>query len=102
MEKFKGTKGPWVLKDSVSGKSNYNIIGTALGGKYKIARVPFVSEYDKDETLYNATLIASAPELLEALQKVLDNFSKYMNSGDEEVYWSGVSSVNKALGNNET
>lgn len=74
MEK-KYTKGPWKVQRSES-KPAYNIIGTALGGKYKIARCPIVDfgpEYPEtnkaelEEVQANAKLIAASPELLEAL-----------------------------------
>ena len=74
MEK-KYTRGPWKVKRSES-KPAFNVIGTALGGKYKIARCPitdFGSTYPETnkaeliEVEANAKLIAAAPELLEAL-----------------------------------
>ena len=80
---FKGTKSPWKVKHSES-KEAFNVIGTALGGKYKIARCPYfkgridgkLSEaYNESERLEaeaNALLISKAPEMLEMLQNIVD------------------------------
>lgn len=71
MKDFKGTKGKWDVKHSQS-KTAFNVIGTTLGGKYKIARCPYVKspiKADEKEAHANAKLIAAAPELLSKLQK---------------------------------
>ena len=71
------TKGPWQVKHSES-KPAFNVVGTALGRRYKIARCPitgFGSTYPETnkaeliEVEANAKLIASAPELLAALKE---------------------------------
>jgi len=62
---FKGTKGEWDIRHSES-KNAYNVVGTVLGGKYKVARCPYVDGSDMSEAKANAALIAAAPELLEA------------------------------------
>lgn len=70
----KHTPGPWEMRGKSEWGDHFNVIGTKLGGKYKVARVPFVV-YDvsgekvidvKDirEARANATLIAAALELL--------------------------------------
>lgn len=46
---FKGTPGPWKVQISQSGKHNFNITSTTLGVKFKIARIPFIIEDDKDD-----------------------------------------------------
>lgn len=63
----KHTPGPWRVKRSES-KPAFNVVGTKVGCKYKIARCPYISDDDKQEAEANAKLIAAAPELLEALQ----------------------------------
>jgi hypothetical protein len=68
------TKGPWIVKHSES-KTAFNVIGTVLGGKYKIARCPYVvtnngngiDKKEKAEAEANAKLISTAPEMLDAL-----------------------------------
>jgi len=75
MDNKKFTKGKWEVKHSES-KPAFNVVGTQLGGKYKIARCPYMQdktfskEYNNkeiDEAQANAKLIASAPEMLEML-----------------------------------
>ena len=78
MSNFKGTKGKWEIKHSES-KDAFNICGTLVGGKYKIARIPYLvtkssiklTEKDKKNAQYDAQLIAHAPEMLEMLEKSL-------------------------------
>jgi len=54
MKEFKGTPGPWV----VHGTTIY-----VAGGGFDVRNMPKAEE--------NAQLIAAAPELLEALQKII-------------------------------
>jgi len=75
---FKGTPGEWEVKHSQS-KSAFNIVGTVLGSKYKIARCPYstfennkiLSEKEKRECEANALLMSEAPNLLKALQNMV-------------------------------
>ena len=90
---------------SQSGKNNYNIVGDVLGGKYKIARVPFVMEDDKLEAERHANLISASPELYNALAKLLKHYKELVDSGDcgfwnaedEKEYIEGINAINKAL-----
>lgn len=76
---FKGTKGEWDIKHSES-KDAFNIVGTVVGGHYKIARIPYlvteslieVNRREKLEAQYNSKLISKAPELLELLNQFLE------------------------------
>ena len=83
MTNFKGTKGKWRLKHSES-KNAWNIIGTELGGKYKLARVPYlkVDEMYVDTNVVreriahlDALLMSRAPEMLEMLERLVDQLS---------------------------
>jgi len=84
MKEFKGTKGKWNVRHSDS-KTAFNIVGSVLGGNYKIARCSYLvdwslstewNEKEKSEAEANAKLIAAAPELLEALKNMLFIFDR--------------------------
>lgn len=75
----------WKVVPSNS-KSEYKIIGTVPCMKFKIATVPYMpgetvsdetGEKLKDEAYAHACLIAGAPELLEALQTLLNSLNSY-------------------------
>ena len=78
MSNFKGTEGKWEIKHSET-KDAFNICGTLVGDKYKIARIPYLvtkssmklTEQDKTQAKYDAQLIAHAPEMLFLLQDLL-------------------------------
>ncbi|MDD9340338.1 MAG: hypothetical protein PV362_11970 [Providencia heimbachae] len=60
---FKGTPAPWHVD---------NLITVAINSDYKhVAVVNLSDKVNKDESNANAHLIAAAPELLEALQRLL-------------------------------
>lgn len=109
MEK-KFTKGEWDIVHSES-KPAVNVIGTVLGGKYKIARCPYIicedteiTERDRKEALANAKLIAAAPDLLEALEELhgktlykLDASGKRDTHMDYELFDKVEAALRKAL-----
>ena len=61
------TRGRWIVKKSES-KNAFNVVGTAMGGTYKIARCPYlvvpnnevINEREQKEANANATLMADA------------------------------------------
>lgn len=73
--KFEGIKGEWRVMHSES-KDAWNVVGTVLGGKYKIARCPYVDmefiDVDKKEAWANAVLMSKAPVMLDMLNKIVD------------------------------
>lgn len=84
MKKFKGTLGQWEIKHSKS-KDAWNIVGTKLGERYKVAVCPYIREKELSidwntrelcEQKANAQLISKAPELLEAMQEFCDRVDK--------------------------
>ena len=94
------TIAPWIVKHSES-KAAFNVIGTTLCRKYKIARCPYpvlkdaekFNEREKAEAEANAKLIAAAPELLEALLEYVNCYA-----GPVEAFQKAVKAINKALG----
>jgi hypothetical protein len=92
---MKHTKGEWAYKHSES-KDAFNVIGTALGGKYKIARCPYhvikyapeLNKRDKQEAEANAKLIAAAPDMFNALQIAYDYLSQ--NCFEDYDHWKEV------------
>ena len=92
MSKFKGTKGKWEIKKWSVVSDNKEIcelkqitFGLGLGG---ITKRDF-------EAAANAKLIASAPELLEALQKVyqIENHAFGLKGFDVEKFKSEIKTV---------
>lgn len=73
------TPGHWTVRRSESNPA-YNVVGTNLGKKWKIARCPFVDEFDKAEAEANAKLIAAAPDMYEALFNLNQAIDDYWNS----------------------
>lgn len=88
---FKGTSGPWKAVHSVS-KDAWNVVGTQLGEKYRIAICPYIKTFfsykDKSEARANATLIAKAPQLLEMLIKATGKLAEFRSivGGHEDTY----------------
>lgn len=99
MKEFKGTPGPWEIKPEEVDRPYIRIRGTRLGGRFKVANV-LSPDYDgvhrreADETRANAQLIAAAPELLEALQMIM-NGDFYMPKESAD---AARSAIHKALG----
>ncbi|MES2620203.1 MAG: hypothetical protein V4615_05055 [Bacteroidota bacterium] len=75
------TPAPWAVKHSET-KPAFNVIGTVLGGRYKIARCPYIAALnrEREEAQSNARLIAAAPELLEALLQITGQFGTQRNA----------------------
>lgn len=81
MEEFKGTPGPWHYDDE-------------LGGIYSKSCLFVCDVTDKD----NGTLIAAAPELLEALQETINEVGHWLSTQKPELKEKIESAINKALG----
>ena len=74
-DKTKHTPGPWEIKPEESNRNYIRIRGSLVGELYKIANVPlpdYDCERDAKECRANTRLIAAAPDLLEALQNLVD------------------------------
>ena len=86
MKRFKDTPWPWEITDD--------------DGELKIVQ-PGSIEYGRGEVSGqdNANLIAAAPELLEALQKMLSKaYKQNWNDAYPEELKSAQDAINKALG----
>lgn len=111
MRKFSGTKGGWKVQHSQS-KTAYNVVGTVLGGKYKVARCPYIkdetlsdafNQREEQEAKADARLIAAAPELLEALQALMEGVRQLPPLSAiagvlESQYKQAQAAISKALG----
>lgn len=93
MNEFKGTQGEWEV---VAGDDNAPDVISDIG-----VEIAFTPTYngDKTEQWHNAKLIAAAPELLEALQKMLSKaYKQNWNDAYPEELKSAQDAINKALG----
>lgn len=82
---FKGTKGPWRFNGSEIESKSCDYIADVYG-----------TNADTDEEKANAQLIAAAPELLDALEKLI-LFTKPSKSNALALS-NAYSAINKALG----
>lgn len=67
------TTGPWKTLPEEAGKAYIRVRGTRLGATYKIANVlvhtyPGALDIELNEARANASLIAAAPDLIDALK----------------------------------
>lgn len=94
MSQFKGTKGPWVHHEP-SGYQ-HSMGGYILGSEGKICDV---SGFDvgSDKAKENAKLITAAPELLEALQAMIESY-EHEASINNPALLQARAAIAKALG----
>lgn len=98
MKEFKGTSGPWVA-DKTSRAIGQ--ISRDDDQSYGILIPVAWVEFDQDEGIQasNQRLIAAAPELLEALQRMVNKAHKQnWNDAYPEELQSAQAAINKALG----
>lgn len=90
MKEFKGTPGPWHWDEEGLGNKNHIVFGKEYPAQ-------MTSKANKD-------LIAAAPELLEALQNLMLNYSDFRErtgrNGDPQnpLILAALAAINKALG----
>lgn len=87
MKEFKGTPGPWHWDEEGLGNKNHIVFG---------------KEYPAEMTSKaNKDLIAAAPELLEALQRITPMYEALMRDcglEHKEMIATSHAAINKALG----
>ncbi|EIN1803827.1 hypothetical protein LOH90_004331 [Salmonella enterica] len=94
MKEFKGTPGPWVASTtdrSIGPVSRDD--DQSYGMIFPIAWVEFDGNQEYQQA--NANLIAAAPELLEALQFIINDCSRMIPKCAED---KANAAINKALG----
>ena len=84
----KHTQGNWSVLPEECDKPYIRIRGTRLGGRYKIANVitPIydgAASQEAEETRANARLIAAAPDLLDALEYMVNTCPAIDPSGED-------------------
>lgn len=93
MKDFKGTPGPWLVKevddDDISEMSSTMVVA----GPHVIACIGPTGNTDLKSDIDNANLIAAAPELLEALQAVVRVADRQTDEFD-----MARAAISKALG----
>lgn len=93
-DEFKGTKGQWTNHSLFTGEARTSI----WSGDIYVAEVMSVRESESVKKA-NSNIIASAPELLEALQKMLNKaYKQNWNEQYPEELLLAEESIKKALG----
>lgn len=108
MKEFKGTLGPWQALPEEVDKPYIRIRGTRIGGRFKIANIltpvyENVHEREADETRCNAQLIAASPDLLAALQSLVEIYDNdgsrlYTTETKQRALDNAKVAIDKALG----
>lgn len=104
MSEFKGTKGSeWVVETSYDEKYKQTIFNISTDTREGLAVCFSGGDHFKEEQLANAKLISTAPELLEALQELIDLMESIIEGDykpDSFTTQYAKTVINKALGEN--
>lgn len=99
---FKGTPGPWILCTSDDETKTYIQESKENNRHPHFASIRTDSWWGNGEGEANANLIAAAPELLEALQKIVKDLEMRAKNGvvdcSHGVYYEAHTAIAKALG----
>ena len=114
MQEFKGTPGKWSF--SHGSASDDNVACIEINSSESLHEIAYlqstpesIGKYEQtsfDKTIANAHLIAAAPDVLDALQSLFDNYKQLADSGDagnwrledEPAGKKALHAINKALG----
>lgn len=99
MKEFKGTRGKWYMSNDTGG---LQVHSTRFPAGIDIISLMFPQFHD-EQTKANAQLIAAAPELLNALQALMDGVANLppltaIEGALEKQYKQAEKAINKALG----
>jgi hypothetical protein len=96
MKEFKGTKGEWSVFNTSQIKTGNFSLGIDCKSERGIKSVIIFEERDRKplEELANAKLIAAAPDLLEALQELVEIMDA---DGDNGTTHKAKTAIEKAL-----
>lgn len=97
MSKFKGTKGPWVSGEYQQGAGCPVTVSGCLIGWMSYGPIYPAEPFAKNMCEANANLIAAAPDLLEALQYIVDPLINDLPI-HSMAYKQAVAAIAKALG----
>lgn len=101
------TPGSWEIKPEEVSRDYIRVRGSIPGRLYKIANVICEHPTNTKESRKNALLIASAPEMLEALQSCKDDLDLYLglakdngrpNSELDRISKRVIATIDKATG----
>jgi len=92
MKEFKGSPAPWSVIDDHPGKACFDIHGEHGDIYITVYRI------DENRASHNAHLIAAAPDLLEALQKLLEDVCSNNDSALGYRVDEARAAISKALG----
>lgn len=92
----KFSPGPWKVRKSES-KQAYNVVGTKLGGKWKIARcpaavynMPDLDERGMIEAKANALLMAHSPAMLDSLLAIKQALDDIWQRDDKNIVFDYI------------
>lgn len=104
MKEFKGTKGEWLWEEnSASNPNDSTYIEVRANGPqiaYLQSFTGYGDSHSREATIANANLISAAPDLLQALQNMVESY-QYEASPDNPALLQARAAIAKALGESQ-